>query len=401
MRKSLSRRRRFLSRFFRLEPAPKTSHARHRQRRLRGGETLEERRLLATVTVSGPTEDAWEGGSAVNFTVHVDQQVADPLVVPFTISGSAIEGGDFDDIGDSVTIPAGTTSADIAISALIDNDFEPDEFVTITLNSDPSFTVGTPGSATGVIIHCSGFSAGPRDVPQTCPACGGPGDAATGAANPLWAGGSSFWAGGSSSPWGGNSILAGGSSQGNGGYSGTMSPPFWNPGAAAGGNNGGVAYNFSPPGESSEPVRYADGVVIVSSRDLESHGMGAPWGVTRSWTNAQAQYRQNIVGTRMLLTQQPYIYTGTGSSFFVFSNSHITRGFDLLDGVYHPRDFAQETLVHDATTHEFIFTDTEGGVIRFYDLSTNHPALKQGQDIWVRAVSSTSMGREATIRVEP
>lgn len=69
----------------------------------------------------------------------------DLLVVNFTVSGTAIEGVDYQALGTSVTIPVGATNAPITITPLGDRLLEGTETVTVTLASG-TYIVGTPST---------------------------------------------------------------------------------------------------------------------------------------------------------------------------------------------------------------------------------------------------------------
>lgn len=323
-------------------------------------EVLEERRVLVTVTVSTSFGEAEEGTGGYIY-VSIGEYLPDPVTVYFTLTGSATEGDDYVDLGDSVVIPAYTAVVALDFTPIEDHEAEPTETVKITLLADPAYTLGATWQATMGILQCNNYAGGPTPVFPPCPTCSTltAGDVVNKSANPtdtkfVWPGlfdDQGFVAPGSLNP-----TVA-------------KSPP-WAPGVAA---------SFGAPGFSSHPVRYGDGVVAVASLDLQSEGAGIPWGLTRSWTNAQAVYRNNVVGTRWLVTEQPFMGIHDTTEYYVFSNAYTFRRFNLVDDEYIADGFAQESLIHDDEEHEYIYTDTEGGVIRFYDFTSNHPALQQGQ----------------------
>jgi hypothetical protein len=74
------------------------------------------------------------------------------LQVFFTISGTAGNGADYASIGSSFTIPAGSLSATLPITPLNDALVEGAETVTLTLQSNPAYTLTTPTAATVTIL---------------------------------------------------------------------------------------------------------------------------------------------------------------------------------------------------------------------------------------------------------
>jgi hypothetical protein len=50
----------------------------------------------------------------------------------------------------------------ITVNAVAEHEYEPDETIVLTLLPDSAYTVGSPGSATMKILHCSGYMEGPK-----------------------------------------------------------------------------------------------------------------------------------------------------------------------------------------------------------------------------------------------
>src|SRR5262249_18820009 len=71
-----------------------------------------------------------------------------PLQVFFTISGTASNGVDYVAISNSFVIPAGSLAAALPIIPLDDALVEGPEFVTLTLQSNPAYTLAAPTTAT-------------------------------------------------------------------------------------------------------------------------------------------------------------------------------------------------------------------------------------------------------------
>ena len=103
-----------------------------------------------TVTVAATTPAAAEQGlSAGVFTITRAGDLAAPLVVAYTMSGTATAGVDYAAVAGSVTIPALAASATVALTPLADSIAEGAESATLTLTADMAYSVG--GSATVTI----------------------------------------------------------------------------------------------------------------------------------------------------------------------------------------------------------------------------------------------------------
>ncbi len=113
--------------------------------------TILDNEPVLGITASAST--ATEAGlTAGQFRVTRTGPTTSPLTVNFTVSGTALSGSDYAAIGTSVTIPVGASEATIAVMPLDDAQYELNETVIATLASDPSYTVGSPNSATVTIV---------------------------------------------------------------------------------------------------------------------------------------------------------------------------------------------------------------------------------------------------------
>ena len=92
-------------------------------------------------------------GQTSDFTVRLLAAPWQDTVVNYTVSGTATSGSDFTALSGSVTVPAGQTSAAVALSALADSVSELDETVTLTLSAGSHYTVGLPRAATKRIVN--------------------------------------------------------------------------------------------------------------------------------------------------------------------------------------------------------------------------------------------------------
>ena len=132
--------------------------------------TIENDAILPTVTIAAaPTTLSESQQTPGTVTISTDSTVSSPLTVYYAVSGTATAGGDYtglpdfdswDNIG-SVTIAAGSSSAEFTITP-VDNELTGgSKTVTVTLatsdpmmegmGGQPGFQIGTPDSATATI----------------------------------------------------------------------------------------------------------------------------------------------------------------------------------------------------------------------------------------------------------
>ena len=101
-----------------------------------------------TVVVAASDASASEQGpdpGEFTFTRTGDTSFA--LTVNYTLGGTAQNGTDYQPLGTSVTIPAGSGSATLAVMPIDDTEAEGDETVVLTLTADAAYDVGSPNSA--------------------------------------------------------------------------------------------------------------------------------------------------------------------------------------------------------------------------------------------------------------
>jgi hypothetical protein len=108
---------------------------------------------LPTVTITATDASAGEHGAdqALSFTVARTGSTTSALIVPLFATGTATEGTDYSGFTGSVTIPAGQSTAVIALTVLPDSLSEGPETVTLSLGASAAFTAGTPSSANATI----------------------------------------------------------------------------------------------------------------------------------------------------------------------------------------------------------------------------------------------------------
>ena len=106
-----------------------------------------------TVTVSASDPFASEPG--VNpgaFAFSRSGGTAAGLTVYYTVTGSAVVGGDYAALSGIIIIPPGAVATNVTVTALNDAELEGDETVVVTLTAHVDYLIAPPGSAT-VVIH--------------------------------------------------------------------------------------------------------------------------------------------------------------------------------------------------------------------------------------------------------
>lgn len=99
---------------------------------------LEENSLVQGEVVAGETQTVNADGVALEGCIqgHFDFNLAAPLsydvVINYTVGGTAVNGVDYANIGNSITIPAGDTTGSIFVDAVSDGITEGQETITIT-----------------------------------------------------------------------------------------------------------------------------------------------------------------------------------------------------------------------------------------------------------------------------
>ena len=129
----------------------------------------------------------------------------------------------------------------------------------------------------------------------------------------------------------------------------------------------------SSTAQSSHPVRYATGEVILQTSDLSSSAMGG-WGHTRSYSNKQI-FSKNVHGYGWFVDEQSRLQQ-YGNSIILVSGGNTMRQFVQQGTSYVSLRFDSETLA--AESGGFVFTDTMGNQTHFYDFNSSLPAIQQG-----------------------
>jgi hypothetical protein len=124
-----------------------------------------------TVSVTASVPTAVINGANGAFTFTRTGSTTSPLNVNYNLGGTAVKWNDYyrADTGDmptTITIPAGSTSYTMSILARDNQTHANPEIVVLTLASDPTYTVGSPASATMTIVSnsASGGSTGSSNI---------------------------------------------------------------------------------------------------------------------------------------------------------------------------------------------------------------------------------------------
>jgi len=106
---------------------------------------------LPTVSISASDPSAAEVGPDSGMLTITRSGSTAALTVHYTVGGTATGGSDYAALSGTVTIPAGQTSATIAVTPVDDAVVEGNETVIVTVSADAFYTVGTPNAATVTI----------------------------------------------------------------------------------------------------------------------------------------------------------------------------------------------------------------------------------------------------------
>ena len=116
--------------------------------------TITDHALMATVAPTAVNVD--EGAEATLTVTLTGGANRAATVIPYTVGGSATRGADYTPLSGTLTIPTGSPTGDIVISALADSVLDNGETVVVTLGA-PTTTVGvvrlgSPSAATANIV---------------------------------------------------------------------------------------------------------------------------------------------------------------------------------------------------------------------------------------------------------
>src|SRR5207302_1456638 len=94
---------------------------------------------LPTVTVTASDANASESGDTGAFTITRTGGTASALTVNYSLGGSASNGSDYQQLGNSVTIAVGSSSAIVTVTPIDDSSVEGAETVVLTLSANSAY----------------------------------------------------------------------------------------------------------------------------------------------------------------------------------------------------------------------------------------------------------------------
>ena len=105
-----------------------------------------------TITIQASDASASEAArDPGTFVIGRSGSTAAAVTVNLTLSGSAVNGGDFDPLPGTVTIPAGASSTALTVLPIDDGEIENAETITAAVAAGTGYVVGSPNSATVTI----------------------------------------------------------------------------------------------------------------------------------------------------------------------------------------------------------------------------------------------------------
>ena len=108
-----------------------------------------ENPLIQKVSIAATDYSASESGDTGTVTISRTGITTNALTVNYTTSGTATNGSDYNTLSGSITIPAGSSSVNIPITAINDTEFEGDEYLNLNLQTSANYVL--EGSTTATV----------------------------------------------------------------------------------------------------------------------------------------------------------------------------------------------------------------------------------------------------------
>ncbi len=108
--------------------------------------------ITETVTIQATDPIATEAGETTGTFTVTRLGASGDLTINYSVTGTALDGIDYDTIGTSVTIYDGYSSATIAVTPIDDTNVEGAETAIVTLTSGTGYAIGAQSSATVTIL---------------------------------------------------------------------------------------------------------------------------------------------------------------------------------------------------------------------------------------------------------
>jgi hypothetical protein len=130
-------------------------------------------------------------------------------------------------------------------------------------------------------------------------------------------------------------------------------------------------------GTSDYPVRYFDGSPEIFGTDLTAPGFGTMFGQRRSFNTPQAIARTSPGpnGYGWVSSERPFLIQ-SGSSVAVVDSGLNQRWFDFNGSTYTARFGVLDKLT--TATGEFVLTNSDGSVVKFYNFDMSLPLARRG-----------------------
>jgi hypothetical protein len=97
--------------------------------------------------------DASEAGDTAAFLISRTGSTANPLIVRYSIAGTAAANSDYTSLGTQITIPAGASSVPLVVTPINDLSVEGTETVIVSLTNDPAYIVTRTAAQTNGTIN--------------------------------------------------------------------------------------------------------------------------------------------------------------------------------------------------------------------------------------------------------
>jgi len=104
--------------------------------------------LIQKASIAATDASASESGDTGTVTITRIGSTANALTVNYTTSGTATNGSDYNNLSGSITIPVGSSSVSIPITAINDTEFEGDEYLNLNLQTSANYVLEGSTSAT-------------------------------------------------------------------------------------------------------------------------------------------------------------------------------------------------------------------------------------------------------------
>jgi hypothetical protein len=109
---------------------------------------------IPVVTIRGASLRI-NAGQPAQFTIGLDRALSDQLQISVAYGGNAIAGADFSPASGLLVVPPGQTTLQVTVPTLDNGVVQNDKLLTVSLQPDPAYTVGSPSSAASVIVSAS------------------------------------------------------------------------------------------------------------------------------------------------------------------------------------------------------------------------------------------------------